>query len=167
MNCFSTQSLYKICTSTSLQTLVLNGMGSSSNCAPSLLSASNAGALPSCIFSITALEKLYLAGNGLVGDLSEFQLPKIDELSLESNKLTGVVPSFFNGKNISLFGVANNRLGGLLDFYLQPDAASASATYFKASVNRFSWRAQLNSLDRYGEVDVLEGNVIDLSLIHI
>ena len=147
----------------SLSTLVLNGMDSSPSCAPSIFfSASNT--LPSCIFSITTLEKLYLAGNALVGDLMDFQLPQISELNLDSNRIRGSLPSFFKNKTISVFGVGNNRIEGVLDLGIHP-AAFAETSYIKTHINRISGRLQVRSLEQYEQLEVLDGNLIDCSTL--
>jgi hypothetical protein len=134
-NCFEGELLCDIENGTmygsSLEEIDLEGLSSGIGCRTyviptSLLSTSGyypnwymKGGIPSCIWSLPSLRALYLIGNGFTGPivapLNATLIPKLVNLSLRVNALTGTIPDFLlEHQGYQLMHLSYNRFHGTL-----------------------------------------------------
>ena len=162
VNCLSPQLPLSLCNSSNtFSELYLNGLQQSSLC-----KSKNQGltSLPSCIWSLTSLAKLYLSGNGYTGKLSYFSLSNTTEQDVSSNRLYGTLPVVLNHRSMHYFDVSSNHFSGTLwGFFIQP-LSSQNSTY-KANVNRLSCPIPPNTLESFSNINVLSGNVISCTTV--
>ena len=78
--------------------------------------------VPDCLLQMISLETLQLAGNGLRGDISKFDMPRVNVFSISGNKFRGELPSSIKNKSFEVFDISNNQITGYLDM----DISSAS-----------------------------------------
>ena len=161
-NCLE-QHVGNLCASKSLQELYLNGLSQNRGCAESLtlgFEIDEDDFLDPCIWQISSLRKLYLAGNGMVGNLEGFDLPLIEELNINTNRFTGTLPSQFMNATFNLLDISRNSFTGKYSIFSQPSASNYFTT-IKADVNRLSGTINIESTEGYDEVSLLEGNLIN------
>ena len=124
-NCFHGSLPISICTSTSLSTLILDGLRSGSTCRDAILPGLSSrymlqshitGGIPSCLFSIPKLRTLHLSGNGLTGSLPNNAIIQshLLDFSVSHNELTGTIPSQFHNRVWYNLDLSYNRLTGVL-----------------------------------------------------
>ena len=161
VNCLSLEVPLSLCNSTSIQTLLISGLHQGSKCDRNDIDTSMVS-LPSCLWSISSLNKLYLSGNGYLGEMQDVYLPNLTELSVGYNRLYGAIPSFFNNKSMEVFDISNNMLKGrLYDAVIHPNS---SASTFHAGVNRLSGPLNLDAIDQFkSTVSILNGNMFSCS----
>lgn len=115
------------------------------------------------MWSISSLKHLYIAGNSLRGNLASLNLPSIEELGINSNRIYGELPLFFNNKKIRVFDISRNFITGYLHVDISPPdktAASADPSIYKAEVNRLSGTLLMSSVNKYTDISVLNGNLM-------
>lgn len=109
-NCFIGTLSASICNGTRIRTLALDGLRSASRCRRFLLPGmSNAYTLParehnqipSCLFSMRALNTLNLRANGLTGTLpSDVNISAtLVDFAVSHNRLTGTIPKIFQTRS--------------------------------------------------------------------
>jgi Leucine-rich repeat (LRR) protein len=173
-NCFRGRLECEVKDRNSLQVLDLSGLSSGVTCrhyiiSQSVLSQSGyypinymEGSIPSCFWSFANLTSLYLDGNGFVGSIGPsstvLQSPKLTNLSLASNQLTGTIPQFITSRSkwVTL-DLSSNRLHGQVT-----DLDICSGTnQVDVSVNRLSGHLSLTDACDWGNLlaNVLEGNL--------
>jgi hypothetical protein len=168
-NCFTGDLPDTICYSSVLQSVVMNAVSSGSGCKvqfPHLLSKLfkgnfstkrlNKASIPSCLWNISSLQTLHMAGNGLKGPIPDLPLhARLTNVQLGSNALTGTIPLYIqqSGQFISL-GLQHNKLTGtLID-----DFAVNVSMQLDLSVNRLSGRVPW-AFHSVSNLNVLTGNV--------
>lgn len=157
-NCLSLD-LGGACNSNTLQELYLNGLHQNEACQDPVTLFQYSEIVPSCLWRTRTLRKLYLAGNGLVGDLESFQLDNLMELNINSNRFRGSLPSSFKSKTQSydVFDISRNIFAGEIDFHIEPNSSTRS-TIFRADVNRLSGKLQKEVRDDVMYLDIFLSN---------
>jgi hypothetical protein len=170
-NCFSGKLAFPVFTTASI--LALNELSSGSSCRIKFLPRSllnknpgyyphryMTGTIPSNIWLQSGLLSLYLAGNGFSGPIipdNSFSFPpRLVNLSLALNFLTGTVPTILQGhKKFELVDLSNNRLTGTIEssFISRTDRVPTLA------VNRFSGKLSFSLNSETFAKDVLKGNM--------
>jgi Leucine-rich repeat (LRR) protein len=151
-----------ICSSISLNALVLDGLHSASSCRNSVSlyrEGFKLGPLPQCMLSMLNLNTLHLSGNGLTGSLraDTFNISAaLRDLSLSHNLLTGSIPDSVLGEDWNKLDLSYNRLTGTLH-------SASAAPYSNTSVlyllhNRLSG-AIPGSMQRVHSLSLLENNM--------
>ena len=127
--------------------------------------------MPDCLLQMISLETLQLAGNGLRGDISKFDMPRVNVFSISGNKFRGELPSSIKNKSFEVFDISNNQITGYLDMDISSaspanssadtdvSASSDGTTTFRADVNRLSGRLNLDPISTFNDVSVLDGNL--------
>jgi Leucine-rich repeat (LRR) protein len=169
-NCFSGSLPETICAASQLTTLVMDALSSAPRCRkkfpPILNSVLKAvisqdpiqGTIPSCIWTMPALQTLHLSGNGLSGTLSDLvtSLNSLQDVSLASNRITGTLPlSWQTWGNFTQLDLASNKLEGTLSNHFIP---GLNNTKLDLTVNRLSGDIP-HSLETASNVDILNGNL--------
>ena len=154
------------CGSTSLVSLYLNGLHQNKGCAEEVslsFMTDEDDIVDNCIWQVQSLEKLYLAGNGMVGNMDNFNLPKIIELNINTNRFHGTVPAFFSNATMNVFDISRNTFTGVYSIYTQPQASLPQGfnSLLKTDVNRLSGKVEVFATENYQTVSVLEGNIIE------
>jgi hypothetical protein len=162
-----------------LQVLDLSGLSSGTACrhyiiSQSILSQSGyfptnymEGSVPSCFWSFGNLTSLYLDGNGFAGSIgptsSVLRSPKLTNLNLASNQLTGTIPQFITShSDWASLDLSSNRLHGHV-----ADLDICSATnQIDVSVNRLSGHLSLTDACDWGNLssNILEDNLFTYSV---
>ena len=112
---------------------------------------------------MSSLKKLYIAGNGLYGDINLLALGNLTELSLTSNRIQGTLPrEIFDNHSFAVLDISMNRITGGFDYTIFPDldADSSGGSIMKASVNRLSGTLKTSSVDRFAQVKIVNGNLM-------
>ena len=160
LNCLSAELPSTICEAKNLQEVLFCGAHRNPNC---ILYSGYGTSLPSCIWSMQSLQRLYLAGNSFFGQIDNFDLINIDELSIGYNKFRGVIPMDMNkAHDMQILDVSHNLLTGTLgNIFIEPSNVTDAQTSYKAAINRLSGHMNKDQIQRFDEVDVLSGNMID------
>jgi Leucine-rich repeat (LRR) protein len=123
-NCFHGSIPSAVCAMPAISSLSLNGLSSGVSCQIPLIkilhtySTTNymSGTIPSCLFSLTTLRSLEVAGNGLRGSLpgsADYSLPsELLNISASNNRLTGTVPAAFLVGTLAVLDLSSNELSG-------------------------------------------------------
>ena len=127
--------------------------------------------MPDCLLQMISLETLQLAGNGLRGDISKFDMPRVNVFSISGNKFRGELPSSIKNNRFEVFDISNNQITGYLDMDISSaspanssadtdvSVSSDGSTTFRADVNRLSGRLNLDPISTFNDVSVLDGNL--------
>jgi hypothetical protein len=184
-NCFSGSLPTTICSPQSLQSLVMNSISTSNACRLRLpgkylnrlfqgilTSKRISGTLPTCLWSMSALKTLHLAGNALSGTIPDVLLsPSLASIQLGINRLTGTIPLTLQSRgNFSFLGLQHNKLTGTLanDFAVgsatdssdDDGAMGGSGLTLKLHVNRLSGEIP-SSFYEVQQINVLVGNIFN------
>lgn len=180
-NCISGPAVTsEICNSRTLTELYLNGMRTASTCRRNTLPGFHtfvlddptpATTIPPCLFAMSTLQNLELAGNGLYGTIPDMatilrsvNLTNTDSqvnmtlstLALTSNELTGSIPTWLQEHKFTSLFVDNNKLNGeLLSTF---NAYTAINGDFRSNVNRLSGQIPSVFLES-SHVSILNGNL--------
>jgi Leucine-rich repeat (LRR) protein len=165
-NCFHGSISSAVCEMSVITSLSLNGLSSGVSCEIPLIqflhtySTTNymSGTLPSCLFSLTTLRSLEVAGNGLRGSLpsnADYSLPaQLLNISASNNRLTGTIPAAFFVGALTALDLSSNELSGTCEgmgsFYSNFDPrARADSTVSDVATNRslFTQSPQLSLAD--------------------
>jgi hypothetical protein len=152
----------------------MDGLGSARGCKNVLtlpftsvsLVRSMDGSIPECVWSMSSLKTLNLAGNGLRGRIgSVSSMPSLLSLTLSHNYLSGEIQLWLQEKNLLHLDLSHNKLTGDVDgFKHQSDFNSSSlglqssSKNLSLSVNRLSGDLP-SSFGRYADLDILSGNL--------
>jgi hypothetical protein len=150
----------------------MDGLGSAKDCKGVLifpltsvsLVQTMSGTIPDCVWLMTNLKMLNLAGNGLSGRIRRnVSLPSLWNLTLSHNYLSGVIPLWLQTKNMSHLDLSHNKLtGDVGGFMRQMDWDLSSDESLERSlnleVNRLSGELS-DSLKIFSKLNILSGNL--------
>jgi Leucine-rich repeat (LRR) protein len=168
-NCFKGSVPSDMCIASNLQILVLDSMTSSTACQVIISTSTQklvkgsfprnllSGSIPNCLWSMSKLTSLHMAGNGLGGSLGEIPSDSaLTDLILSHNQLEGSVPLSIqeHGKFLQL-DLSFNKLTNTLS---ESFKVSANATTFDLTVNRLSDKIP-SAIVHASTVNVLQGNI--------
>lgn len=130
-NCFELSISTSICLSSSLESIIFDGLQTSSACRTYLFSQSSsllsANAyeisspfkvqLPTCIFNMSTLIIFHFSGNGLSGSIPNDIIihPSMFDLSLSHNRLTGSIPNSMQSHDWLRLDLSKNYINGKLN----------------------------------------------------
>ncbi|CAM9107901.1 unnamed protein product, partial [Ectocarpus fasciculatus] len=141
VNCFRGEIPKTLCTATSLQVLLLDGLTSGAGCAQNIPFSESVfirfmegiilstfgcvlcslvqfffdtGTLPSCVLNLANLETFHFSGNGIEGEIPEYAQAsgKLKDLSLSYNRLTGTLPFTVQHAPLDTLDVSYNTIQG-------------------------------------------------------
>jgi Leucine-rich repeat (LRR) protein len=187
LNCFRNEIPSTICEATDAVVISMDGLGSAKNCKGVVilplasmthvsvsLVQNMVGTIPDCIWAMSNLKMLNLAGNGLHGRIGNASaMSSLLSLTLSHNYLNGVIPLWLQRKNISHVDLSHNKLTGDVNgfmkqhnFHLTVNTELANTTFgsqydeqsLKLTVNRLSGELT-DASRRYGKLDILSGNL--------
>jgi Leucine-rich repeat (LRR) protein len=185
LNCFEHKLPLSMCQAVGVGVISMSGLGASSSCqhvvtvpftSVSLVQTMD-GSIPDCVWLLSNVKILNLAGNGLTGTIGETsRMPFLLSLTLSHNYLRGTIPSWLQEKNMSQLDLSHNKLTGTLDgFKSQGEGIdfglvnrSLGSRFLdqtlKLSVNRLSGDLSF-SLKKYATLDILSGNLFGCARI--
>jgi hypothetical protein len=111
-----------------------------------------------------SLEQLYIAGNGLKGNLQIFELWNLRSLNIRSNRFTGTLSSNISHHVFEVFDISSNQITGYLNTYIDAKQTNKTNEYF-ADTNRLSGALNSEAIDNYRSVEVLSGNSISCNTL--
>ena len=131
-NCFELSISSSICLSLSLESIIFDGLQTSSACRTYLFSKSSSlfsanaayeisspfqGQLPTCIFNMSTLLLFHFSGNGLSGSIPNDIVihPSMYDLSLSHNRLTGSIPHEMQSHEWLRLDLSKNYFNGKLN----------------------------------------------------
>ena len=156
LNCLSRAIPSAVCKAEKLTQLVLCSVGSKCPEPYPLVT------VPSCLWSIGSLERLYLTGNSYHGFLDSYLSPNVSHLNIAFNNFRGSVP-IQKGVvyEMDTFDVSNNLFyGTMYEMNVLPYGGSTNYTIFRADINRLSGGMSQKQLEEFQLVAALEGNII-------
>lgn len=123
------------------------------------------GGIPDCLWRLSRLEELSLAGNGLTGTISKTaSMYSLRNLTLSHNYLSGRIPNWIIEKNLTVLDLSNNKLTGELEGLQFFPYNNISSRTLKLRVNRLSGPLPDN-LQQYSSLNILAGNIFGCSNI--
>jgi Leucine-rich repeat (LRR) protein len=179
LNCFEHRLPSSMCHAGHVEVLSLTGLGSSHSCknlvtvpftSVSLVQTMD-GSIPDCVWQLSNLRMLNLAGNGLSGTIGEVAaMSSLLSLTLSHNYLSGVIPLWLQEKNMSLLDLSHNKLTGTANGFRNHNEVWNSELIkiflgsnfprtLKLSVNRLSGDLSHSSFSKYATLDILSGNL--------
>jgi Leucine-rich repeat (LRR) protein len=185
LNCFQFELPSTLCQLVNVGALSMDGLGAARDCPNAwkipltgvTFGQTLEGSIPDCVWSLSKMKMLNLAGNGLRGTIgSESYLPLLSSLILSHNYLSGEIPSWLQRQNISHIDLSHNKLTGDLDDFNQlkhwreiptqivPLLDTRDNPSLKLTVNRLSGSLS-KSLNQYMDLDLLAGNIFSCHLL--
>jgi Leucine-rich repeat (LRR) protein len=179
LNCFEHELPSSICDASDAGVISMDGLGSAKGCKKVTtvpftdvdLVRSLEGNIPNCIWSLSNLRMLNLAGNGLRGRIgTSSSMPSLLSLTLSHNYLSGEIPLWLQKMNLSHLDLSYNKLTGDANGFRHQNGfifseivnRSLGSRYFTRSlalsVNRLSGDLP-NSFGSYKDLDILSGNL--------
>jgi Leucine-rich repeat (LRR) protein len=182
LNCFAHELPDSMCEARAAEVLSMDGLGSAKGCGGVVnfpltsvsLVQTMTGSIPDCVWLMSDLKMLNLAGNGLIGDIggTNVSMQSLLSLTLSHNYLSGTIPLWLQTKNMSHLDLSHNKLTGDVEgFMKQPDSNltidsdlldSFGSQYVERSlnveVNRLSGELS-SSLRIYDKLNLLSGNL--------
>eukprot|EP01032_Pedospumella_encystans_P008038 gene8038-9577_t len=184
-NCFIGSLPRSICSSTSLNTLILDGLHSATSCRNNILpgvanryilEAKIEGGIPACMFAVPNINTLHLSGNGLTGTISTELGISTDlrDLSVSHNALTGSIPPLFQTKRWYNLDLSYNKFRGSLQMNYEPFNNNNTVQFYNITLtaenvalslrnNRLSGNIP-NQLKLLHNISVLDGNLFACSI---
>jgi hypothetical protein len=178
LNCFEHELPVEICGAMSAEVISMDGLGSAMGCqnvvtlpfTSVILVRSLVGEIPPCVWSLSNLETLNLAGNGLKGRIgSASSMLSLVNLTLSHNYLSGEIPLWLQKKEMVRLDLSHNKLTGDVDGFkhqynfnnsqidrLINDSSKKSLTLV---VNRLSGDLSSSAFGKYVDLDILSGNL--------
>eukprot|EP01031_Cornospumella_fuschlensis_P026415 gene26415-31918_t len=164
-NCLTGSLPVDICEARNLSTLVLDGAATAHACRrkifPGLdirsfvLQRPLTGTIPACVFALPKIQNLHLSANFLSGSLPEAFNSELVNLTLSRNLLTGSIPRTLQEQHLSNLDLSYNRLHGGLVTNIS-DVPQRGSLYLQ--VNRLSGDVP-SKLDDTKNIDILNGNL--------
>jgi hypothetical protein len=180
LNCFEDELPPAMCLATAVNVISMDGLGSAQGCKNVVslpfpftsvsLVRSIDGSIPECVWSMSNLRMLNLAGNGLRGRIgSNSSTSSLWSLTLSHNYLSGEIPLWLQEKGMLHLDLSHNKLTGDANgFKHQEDFNSPSLIFewgnqssnknLTLSVNRLSGDLP-SSFGKYADLDILSGNL--------
>jgi len=110
-----------------------------------------------------SLQALHLTGNRYRGNLDLFSLKNLQNLSISNNRFYGTLPKLaMNNMSFQYFDISDNLFTGCLDVDVNP---IGNNSVFHADVNRLSGYINIESINKFSDVDVLHGNIMSCDTI--
>jgi Leucine-rich repeat (LRR) protein len=186
LNCFKDNLPSSMCNGIALEVIAMDGLGSAEKCKHSItlnfitsvtLGQRIGGTIPQCVWLLTNLQTLNLAGNGLSGTISNVaEMFSLSSMTLAHNYLSGVIPLWLQvQQNMTLLDLSHNKLTGDVDGFNHLLKESASVALLKSStddtvasgLSDCTLKLQVNRLSGdlskifslYGSLDILSGNL--------
>ncbi|RYH21456.1 hypothetical protein EON65_20640, partial [archaeon] len=179
-NCFHGQIPSTVCNASSyLNTLALDGLGTSSFCESSVWDPFGlfnsqfggllTGTLPHCVWSLPAIQVLHLSGNGLSGSLPDFHhcngscgiSTSLQDVGLTHNLLTEDIPNAFRKFPFENLDLSYNKLKGYIQDMTNLNlsyTSSGSGASLNLENNRLSGILPSEFREAY-DINVLSGNL--------
>lgn len=110
------------------------------------------------------MQQLYIAGNGLKGNLNYFEMVNLKILNANTNKFTGSLSSNISNLSFEVFDISSNQITGYFSTNFDPQKNHNRNTIY-AHINRFSGLVNDKLIDMYENVQVLSGNSISCSTL--
>jgi Leucine-rich repeat (LRR) protein len=182
LNCFSHSLPSQLCSASFLEVISMDGLRAAHGCPNQFtlpftsvtLDQTLDGSIPHCLWSLSHLRVLNLAGNGLTGTIGPDLTPMKNLLSmtLSHNYLSGVIPHSLQKKNMSYLDLSHNKFTGDVDGFKSQSQLTLNIALINASlslssvddhilkltVNRLSGPLY-HSFEVYTSLDVLLGNI--------
>jgi Leucine-rich repeat (LRR) protein len=160
-NCFDGELTSALCGATSLEQASMSCL--SCACGSTTLSDYRVtGTVPTCLFSLTHLQRLSLSGNYLSGSIPmDIAInPLLQYVDLSFNQLTGQIPSGLQTNGMEYLNLRYNRFSGeLLSNYYTNDTFHGMAAYSdNLEHNRLSGHIPSSQLHA-PDVKILDGNL--------
>jgi hypothetical protein len=178
LNCFEHELPPAICEATSVNVISMDGLGSAEGCKNVLtlpftsvsLVRSMDGSIPNCVWSMSNLTMLNIAGNGLRGRItSASTMSSLLSLTLSHNHLSGEIPLWLEEKDLIHLDLSHNKFTGDATGFRYQDTFNKShlnsplmngslSKNLTLRVNRLSGDLP-SSLGKYADLDILSGNL--------
>lgn len=107
-----------------------------------------------------SLQQLFIAGNGLKGDLNIFEMPKLRILNINTNKFTGTLAPSIRFHPFEVLDISFNQITGYMKINSVEKRVSLSA-----DVNRLSGTVNSDVIDTFESVNVISGNSISCNTL--
>ena len=186
LNCFEHELPSSICEAKEAMVISMDALGSAKDCKNVVtlpftsvtLVRSLKGSIPECVWFLSNLEMLNLAGNGLRGTISTASfMPSLSSLTLSHNYLSGEIPSWLQKMNLSHLDLSHNKLTGDVNHFRHQeketlgneltikslDSESMSQS-LSLTVNRLSGDLP-HSFGKYEDLDLLSGNLFSCAYL--
>lgn len=111
-----------------------------------------------------SLQQLYIAGNGLIGNLQIFEMPNLSTLVLNANRFTGTLSANISYQRFEVFDISSNQITGYLDTDINSEGGHDDIKLYAAR-NRLSGPVNAKAIDMYASVKVLLGNSISCNTL--
>jgi Leucine-rich repeat (LRR) protein len=178
LNCFEHELPSAICDAPGAEVLSMDGLGSAEGCKNVVtlpfpftsvsLVRSVDGSIPDCVWSMSNLRTLNIAGNGLRGRIgSVSSMSSLLSLTLSHNHMSGKIPLWLQEKNMLHLDLSHNKLTGDADSFKHQDDLNRSSLNLRwqsvnqslaLGVNRLSGDIP-SSFGNYADLDILAGNL--------
>jgi Leucine-rich repeat (LRR) protein len=168
LNCFKDELPSTMCESSRAEVISMTGLGAANGCSNAVeipftgvsLGQILLGSIPECLWLLSNLNTLSLAGNGLTGTISQLaSAHSLTSLILSHNYLNGTIPVWIQTKNLTVLDLSRNKLtGDIHHLEFQTENNSTSTNTLELLVNRLSGHVD-QSLNRYSYLDILSGNI--------
>lgn len=169
MNCLEIKIPSSFCDLDRVEVLSMNGLAQAKQCRNTVtvplfgtpLQSAEDIEIPSCLWNMSSLKTLHMAGNGYVGEIKMTGLDnRLNDILLSHNRLSGTVPTFI--QSIKKVDLSYNRLVGHLSI---STSTSSNETVLFTKVNRLSGRLPIEALKEAESVDILHGNMFSCDTI--
>jgi hypothetical protein len=165
-NCFGGELPRDMCAAKNVVVFSMDGLGAARECSPGFIPFTGVsigqtltGSLPDCIWNLSKVEVLSLAGNGLSGTVGTFpRQASIVNLSLAHNYLSGTIPSQIQSWPFQLLDLSYNRLTGECTHLTVPADFGKRKSTVTLEVNRLSGGLP-STLDANRHLNILNGNM--------
>lgn len=167
VNCFKQSLPSTLCSPSNLEALSLDGLSSAKSCPHQFVipftkvSLGNmmTGSIPSCLWKLTTLKEVSIAGNGFTGTIGPIEnVISMVNLTLSYNYLNGEIPSQLLIHNFSSLDLSHNKLTGDIWKLQSISDRETKRSHLKLNVNRLSGHLP-KTLHLYSSVNILTGNV--------
>jgi len=173
--CFRGPIPSSVCESSTLETIVLEGLHSGKECRrsiwnpfalkPAYIPSSKGSTIPACTWDLPNLKTLHLTGNLLEGTIPDPPgIISLTDLSLAYNTLEGSIPLSLRKSPLHKLDLSHNRLSGTCDELNTEGYISAEQSQqpvkLSLSVNRLSGHVP-KSVKGISHINLLAGNMFD------
>jgi Leucine-rich repeat (LRR) protein len=172
LNCFEQTLPHTICNATGAFVMSMDGLGSAKACKNVItlpltsvsLVQSMDGGIPDCLWMLSNLKVLSLAGNGLQGKISSISLmTSLHSLTLSHNYLSGEIPVWLQVKNMYHLDLSHNKITGDATRFMHQGDFNDSLIYSMNEISGETLALNVNRLS--GDLPVSFGNVENLDIL--